>query len=173
MDTATFDILPVGSSLARSPYFTFYEYGKELPYSYSSSWETAMNDAFSQYAFPGGYTVLYLTDGDILCASCARAHYMDTGERLDHAIAGDNWGTGEYCGRCDAIIVEPGCADCGDEYGDGFHEPTFVKDSGEAQICARCMARHVVNGDTDKVGKLAYDVGLNVPWYGGGHYTAP
>jgi len=172
MENTTFEILPVGSSLASEPYFTFYENGKELPYSYCSSWDTALEAAFEPYAWPGGYTILYFTDGDIVCSECAKAHYMETGERLDGSTAGDDYGTGEYCGQCSAVIVEPGCADCGDEYGDGFHEPTFVKDSGDAQICARCMAHHVVDGNAWKVAKLRYRVDLDTPWYGGGVYSA-
>jgi hypothetical protein len=173
IDGDVFDILPIGSSPVREPGFLAHVNGQASPhYQWYDSWQSVYDDVFPAQAWPGGYVILWYVDGDILCADCAKEHWMQTGIRLPHDLAGDNYGMGEYCGNCNAVIVEPGCADCGDECGDGFHEPAFIRINGDAQVCARCMADHVVSGDAVKVGKLRYDVAFNGPWYGGGEFVA-
>jgi hypothetical protein len=166
------DIIPVGSTEARSPWYRIVEDGHEWMF-----WAESYDDAL-WFAFPetvSGYPVMYVGDGFICCRECAVQHWHETGERLTLHYGGDDYGTGEWC-ECGAEIVPPGCADCGDtwerapgEYG-RIHEPVFQRVNGDAQICARCMAAHVVNGDAWKTGKLTYDVAFNGPWYGGGTY---
>jgi hypothetical protein len=168
----TFDILPVGSSPVSDPSFSFWVNGQETHFNYARSYGDALDEAFGARAWPGGYDVLYYTDGDIVCADCAREHWIATGIRLDASTAGDNWGTGEYCGWCEREIVARCCADCGEEEGDDFHYPAFGRINGDVQICARCMAQHVIDGTAVKTGKGTYDVELNVPWYGGGSYVS-
>jgi hypothetical protein len=169
----TFDILPVGSSPVSDPSFYMTENGKVNTWrSYARSYDDALDDAFSAHAWPGGYDLLYFTDGDIVCADCAREHWIATGIRLEASTAGDNRGTGTYCGACEREIIARCCADCGDEEDDDrFHSPAFGRISGDVQICARCMAQHVVDGTAWKTGKGTYDIELNGPWYGGGTYT--
>jgi hypothetical protein len=175
-----FEILPVGTSPVRAPYFAFYEDGKEMHYSYADTWEKGMQDAFPPYAWPGGYAVAYFDfhDGAELCANCARAHYMETGIRLDADNVGDSdrahYGCGIWCDGCDAEIVPPSCADCGADTFDNapgysnFHTPAFRHEYGDRQICARCMAQHVISGHAEKVAKGTYRLANDADWYAPG-----
>lgn len=192
-----YEVIPVPDSPARAPLFTTKQtdtsyHPGQTPYEqehvYRSNQympcedrETAINELFPAYAWPGGYPLAYVGDGYLLCADCVRKAFDDPTEPDHDALhngeiqasqLGDNRGTGTYCEHCDAAIIEPACADCGTEEGDGFHYPAFVKESGDAQICASCMSRHVVEETATKTGKGIYEVELNTPWYGGGTYRA-
>jgi hypothetical protein len=180
MDTRSFEILPVGTSPVRAPSFAYYENGKETGYSYASSWEEGMRDAFSPYAWPGGYAVAYydFDDGAELCADCARDHYMETGIRLDGDSVGDSdlarYGAGILCDGCSAEIVPPSCVECGADTFDNapgysnFHTPAFRHEYGDRQLCARCMAKHVTEGNAEKVGKGTYRLANDTAWYAPG-----
>jgi hypothetical protein len=194
-----YEVIPVPDSPARSPLFTTktttqdwtrsgttYEQEQHThrsnPYMPYEDRETAIADLFPSHTSMGGYELAYVGDGYILCADCVRKAFDDPTEPDHEALhngeitasqLGDDYGTGDYCDHCNAAIREPGCADCGTEEGDDkFHAPVFVKESGDAQICATCMARHVVEETATKTGKGIYEVELNTPWYGGGTYRA-
>lgn len=178
MNGHAFEILPVGHSPARAPFFTYHEDGEQRSWDYADSWQAGMDSAFSTYAWPGGYALAYydFDDGSELCADCAREHYMDTGIRLDGDTVGNSdrahYGTGIWCDGCSAVIVEPHCAECGrEEDHEHYASPTFLKDNGDGLLCAHCMAEHVTNGHAMKTGLLTYQLDRD-PWYGGGEWFA-
>jgi hypothetical protein len=178
MDATVFEILPVPTSPARAPMFAYFEDGQEQHYSYASTWEEGIREAFTPYAWPGGYAVAYYDECSELCADCARDHYMETGIRLVHDNVGDSdrahYGAGIWCDNCSAEIVPPSCAECGADTFDNqpvyghFHSPAFWHAYGDRQICARCMAQHVVNGHAHKTGKGTYHLDNDAVWYAPG-----
>ena len=72
--------------------------------------------ARDRYAWPGGYPLIAMVDGDILCADCVRENYRNI---LADTFR-DGWGTWKVtwtgctqfdehellCGHCGAVIVE-------------------------------------------------------------------
>ncbi len=58
---------------------------------------------FSDYAFPGGYQVMFITEGgDVLCGECAKQAFIMEGEDITADIYYE--GPTEYCDGCNKEI---------------------------------------------------------------------
>jgi hypothetical protein len=150
---------------------------------YYESEDAAIADAFSFYAWPGGYPIIYVGDGAIFCARCVRKMWQDAGDDRTSLESGEIRGdvlgevpsTGEMCEECSQYIpgCEPHCRECVTELdSENFHGPLFVRDSGDVYLCAKCLAKLTTTGDAWKLaGVNRYQI-LSSVWFGGGVYSA-
>jgi hypothetical protein len=117
-----------------------------------ADFENAVNTAFPFYAWPGGYPIVYVGDGYMLCAKCMRSAWTDeTDADYENAHNGEISGSvlesprsqGEMCDGCNEYIpgCEPHCADCGKEEAEWVGEG-YTTDSGEDEYCPKCMANY-------------------------------
>ena len=68
-----------------------------------------LDELFSPFAFPGGYTILFTTDdGSVLCADCAKKEYLS--------------GIDVSCGTYDEGPTMH-CDDCGHEMESSYGDP--------------------------------------------------
>jgi hypothetical protein len=111
------------------------KYGFGLKYSNAEIRDRVLSDLFAPYAWPGGYTVEYLTpDGGVLCADCARSEVIDN----RGTVSADTYyeGPAEYCAGCNREIAsaygDPDAEEEGEEeteprctcYGINIHDST-------------------------------------------------
>lgn len=93
--------------------------GGRYAISRAEAYREQIRDLFKNWAFPGGYTVLFTTDnGDCLCADCARKVYLD--ECTDVSCGSYDEGPTMYCDECNREIES--------SYGD----PEAIADAQEA-----------------------------------------
>ena len=58
---------------------------------------------FTNYAWPGGYTVIFMNDmGDVLCADCAKRDFITNGTDITAGTYDE--GPTMYCDECNAEI---------------------------------------------------------------------
>lgn len=117
--------------------------------------DAAIDAAFSFYAWPGGYPLVYVADGGWFCADCTRDMWrtdaesrdaIRTGQISSGNILNEPSASGETCGHCQQYIpgCEPHCSYCTTELdSERCRYPLFHHDNGERILCAACMARLV------------------------------
>ena len=77
--------------------------GGSYAISRAQAYREHIDGLFTNYAFPGGYPILYTTDsGDCLCADCAKKVYLD--ERIDVSCGTYDEGPTMYCDGCNREI---------------------------------------------------------------------
>lgn len=155
-------------------YYTLYVNGKEAPNApyRDTEQEVIEQDLFPYYAFPGGYTIEYVTPGgDVLCAGCARKDYADDPESASYITGGiaeeSQHSTGLMCDGCNEWIVAPHCVDCGDEMEEIKEKARtiFHDETGSYLLCSHCLAQAVTRKRAHKTGKRQYRV--TDEWYRG------
>ena len=63
----------------------------------------AYKDIFTNYAWPGGYTVMFIDDsGNVYCADCAKRAFIT--EKIDFSCGSFDEGPSEYCCDCNREI---------------------------------------------------------------------
>ncbi len=100
-----------------SPLLGRYVCGGKTPRLYSSAEvrQHVYSDLFAAFAWPGGYTVEYITPGgDVLCAGCAKREVLENRGMVYSEIYYE--GPTEYCADCNAEIESAyGDPDAGDD----------------------------------------------------------
>ena len=69
---------------------------------YAEAFRETLDDIFTSYAWPGGYTIIFQDQGEILCAECAKKSYLSRDYDIDQGIYSGIYyeGPSEYCYEC-------------------------------------------------------------------------
>lgn len=77
--------------------------GGRYAISRAQAYREVLDSLFAPYAWPGGYQIWFITDGDsVLCADCAKKAYLN--DRIDVSCMIDSEGPTMYCDYCNAEI---------------------------------------------------------------------
>lgn len=103
-----------------------------------------------------GYPLVWLTDGAVYCAACARQQWEAGGDsradietgRVVEFLYQDSTRDGMSC-ECGEWIEEPGCMNCG-RGSDACEHQFRSTNGGGAFLCRRCMAQAVIDAIDDR-----------------------
>lgn len=77
--------------------------GGRYEMSRADAYREKINELFTNYAFPGGYPILFTTDdSDCLCADCAKKTFLE--DRIDITCGTYDEGPSMYCDDCNVEI---------------------------------------------------------------------
>jgi hypothetical protein len=100
-----------------------------------SAREGALNWYFTEEAY--GYSVAYFSDGEMLCAECAKFAWK-RGVNLEKVQLSDPQSDGESCSACWRYISDPYCRLCGTTDTERL-DRAFRNDEGCGLVCRQCM----------------------------------
>lgn len=88
------------------------------------------------YAWPGGYPMaLLMSDGETLCAKCARAEYRQISNSTRHALR-DGWRAADVFVHWEGAPLI--CAHCGAETASAYGDPDADEDAPDPNDCPEC-----------------------------------
>lgn len=114
-----------------------------------ATYDDALDAAFTP-GWTGGYPVIYVHEGEILCRSCAVETFKDTGEYVASWVEQEMQERGEYCGGCSEEIYPAFCGDCATDLdGDAANDREwYFSDGGDHVRCGECMRKYRANALT-------------------------